>query len=91
VTVGQENSEHLTVQVKSPHSRAVTGKVAITAKATKGKPAQGRVITLKSGAGSCALAAKALRPGTYLLAAEYSGSRNVLTSDSPEKTLTVRR
>ena len=49
------------------------------------------MITLKSGAGNCTLPARALRPGTYLLTAAYGGSPNVLTSDSPKKTLTVRK
>jgi hypothetical protein len=91
VTLRHENAEHLTIQVKSSRSGAVTGKVTITAKTTGREPAQVCVITLKSGAGSCTLPAKALRPGTYLLTAAYAGSRNILTSDSPKKTLTIRK
>ena len=62
-----------------------------TGKATRRKPAQVCVITLRSGAGSCTLPARALRPGTYRLTATYDGSRNILTSDSPMKILTVRK
>jgi hypothetical protein len=91
VTLGHENAEHLTIQVKSPRSGAVTGKVTITAKTTGREPEQVCAITLKSGAGSCTLPAKALRPGTYLLTAAYAGNRNILTSHSPKKTLTIRK
>jgi hypothetical protein len=91
VTYGHENTEHLTVQVKSPYPGEVTGKVTVTAKTARGKPVKVCVVMLKSGAGSCTLTAKALRPAKYTLAAAYAGTAGILASDSPRKTLTVRK
>jgi hypothetical protein len=47
------------------------------------------VITLRSGRGSCTLAAFRLSPGTYRLTAAYPGSPDFGGSASPAKTLTV--
>ncbi len=90
VTFGHEKAEHLTVQVTSQPSGAVTGMVTITAKAATGKPVKVCVTTLKNGAGSCTPSAKALQPGTWRLTAAYGGAVGILTSQSPAKTLKVR-
>jgi hypothetical protein len=86
VTYGHETTEHMAVQVRSSYP----GKVTITAKTAKGS-AKVCVVTLKSGAGSCTLTAKQLRAGAYTLTAAYAGTTGILTSDSPKKTLTVRK
>jgi hypothetical protein len=91
VTLGHESTEHLSVQVRSPHPGAVTGKVTITAQPAKGKPAKVCVISLKSGKGSCTLKASALQPGGYKLTAAYGGSQAILASASTTKSLTVRK
>jgi hypothetical protein len=46
-------------------------------------------ITLKAGKGSCALAAKELKPGTYPLAASYPGKGGFTGSASARRTLKV--
>ena len=46
-------------------------------------------ITLSKGTGSCTLSVKALRTGTYRLAASYGGDGNYLSSGPGTKTLKV--
>ncbi len=89
VTYGHENAEHLTVHVTS--AAAVTGKVTVTAKPAKGKSVKLCVITLSSGAGSCTLARKALKSGSWKLTAAYGGAPDVVGSDSAQKALKVRK
>jgi large repetitive protein len=94
VTVGHENSEHLTVTVKPKFAgRTPTGKVTI--KATR----NGRSVTICSnlslvnGKASCTIARGKLRPGTYHLTATYGGSTFYTGSTSPissKDTLTVK-
>ena len=47
------------------------------------------VISLAKAKGTCKLASKKLRPGTYHLTASYPGSIRFAASTSPKKTLTV--
>jgi hypothetical protein len=89
VTYRHENAEHLTVHVTS--SGSVTGKVTITAKPAKGKSVKVCVITLKSGAGSCTMGRKALKPGSWKLTAAYGGAAGIVSSNSARKSLKVRK
>ena len=47
------------------------------------------VITLKAGTGSCTLAPKKLKPGSYALVARYRGQPEYNASASAKKTLKV--
>jgi hypothetical protein len=84
VKVGNEGTEHLSVQVKPKFSGTPTGKVTIKAGATSVC-----VITLKGGKGTCTLTARQLAAGTYHLTAGYSGTASFAVSTSTSKTLTV--
>jgi Bacterial Ig-like domain (group 3) len=90
-TFGHEQSERLSVLVKSSYPGAVGGKVTVRAKAARGRPVVLCVMRLKSGKGRCTLAAKALKAGTYRLTATYGGSPAIVTAVSPGKELTVRK
>jgi hypothetical protein len=69
VAYGHENGEKLTIKVSSPLGGTLTGTVTIKIKSTVLC-----TISLAKGAGSCTLAAKRLKPGTYSLTAAYGGS-----------------
>jgi hypothetical protein len=69
VAYGHENGEKLTVKVSSPLGGTLPGTVTIKIKSTVLC-----TISLAKGAGSCTLAAKRLKPGTYSLTAAYGGS-----------------
>jgi large repetitive protein len=88
--LGHENAEHLTVHVVAKYPGAVTGEVSIKAKPAHRFPFQVCVIKLKAGTGSCKLPTRALQPGTYALIAKYRSSIDILTSDSPKKSLRIR-
>ena len=81
---GKEQTEHLTVTVAAQYSGTPGGKVTIKAGTTTVC-----VITLSSGKGSCALAARKLRVGTHTLVAVYSGNSDFTRSTSTKKTLKV--
>jgi hypothetical protein len=86
VTYGHEGSEHLSVEVKPRYSGTPGGTVKVKS---------GRntvcVITLKSGKGSCVLAAKKLKAGTYHLVASYGGNADFAGANSGARTLTVAK
>jgi large repetitive protein len=88
--LGHENAEHLTVHVVAKYPGAVTGEVSIKAKPAHRFPFQVCVIKLKAGTGSCTLPTRALQPGTYVLIAKYRSTIDILTSDSPKKSLRIR-
>jgi len=83
VTYGHEQSERISVTVMARYSGTPTGTVTVKAGGTICS------ITLVSGKGSCKLAARQLRPGTYHLIASYPGNHDFLGSASARKTLTV--
>jgi large repetitive protein len=91
VTFGRENAEHVTVQVRPQYPSAVTGQVRIKAKEAGHLRFQVCLIKLKSGAGSCVLPVRAMRPGSYELVALYYGSTDILTSSSAEVSLRVKK
>lgn len=83
----KEKSERLRVKVSPEYTGVpVTGTVTVFASKTALC-----AITLKSGKGSCKLAAKALKAGKYRLEAEYSGSTVANGSKSKKEELTVVR
>jgi Bacterial Ig-like domain (group 3) len=84
ISYGHESSEKLTVKVAPRYAGVPAGRVAV-----KVGSATLCVITLKSGAGSCSLAAKRLKPGTYQLVASYAGNADYTGSASSKLTLTV--
>lgn len=84
VSYGHEQTEHLTVTVTPAFSGVPAGTVTVrTATATV------CVITLTSGKGTCTLAARKLRAGTYQLTAAYPGDADFTGSVSAAQTLTV--
>jgi hypothetical protein len=84
IRYGHEGSEKLTVSVSHVGSVYATGKVAV-----KAGSKTICTITLSKGTGSCTLSTKALRTGTYRLAASYGGDGNYLSSGPGTKTLKV--
>lgn len=82
VIQGSEQTEKISVRVSS--AGAPTGQAAVTAGATLLCK-----ITLVSSAGSCALRAAQLPPGSYRVTASYSGDGNTSLSVSPARALTV--
>jgi hypothetical protein len=84
VTYGHEQSEKLSVLVSPRYAGTVSGKVTV-----KAGPTTVCVITLKSGKGSCTLAARKLPAGTHTLTAAYPGSADFARSAATKKTLSV--
>ena len=87
VTYGHEQAEKLSVVVFPRYADSPSGRATVKA---------GRitvcVITLKPRtAGTCTMAAKKLRPGTYTLTATYPGSADYASAVSAGKTLTVAK
>jgi hypothetical protein len=84
ITFAKEGAEKLTVSVSGPPAARVT--------VTAGKTALCTVTLTASGkAGTCTLAAKTLRPGTYRLVAAYRGTAVYVASQSAAAKLTVRK
>lgn len=82
VAFGKEGAEKLTIAVSGPAAAKVT--------VTAGKTVVCTVILTAIGKpGSCTLAAKALKPGTYRLVAAYKGSAVYVASQSAPEKLTV--
>jgi Bacterial Ig-like domain (group 3) len=82
VAFGKEGAEKLTIAVSGPAAAKVT--------VTAGKTAVCTVVLTASGKpGSCTLAAKALKPGTYRLVATYRGNAVHVASQSAAAKLTV--
>jgi hypothetical protein len=86
VKYGHEQAARLAVRVAGRFTGTPSGKVAVRASGTVVC-----VITLVSGTGSCALAARELVPGSYRLSASYPGSIQFTGSVSGEQTLVVAR
>ncbi len=84
VIYGQERSERLTVRVTGQYAGMPAGKVTV-----KSGKVTVCTITLASGRGSCALAARKLPVGTRTLVAVYSGSSDFTGAASTRKTLKV--
>jgi hypothetical protein len=85
---GDEQAARLRVRVvpRSTGGQTPSGKVTVRAGGTVVC-----VITLASGTGSCAPAAKELAPGRYRLSASYPGSTQFTGSVSGEQTLVVAK
>jgi Bacterial Ig-like domain (group 3) len=86
VTFGKEQAERLSVAVAPQFGGTPAGTVTLKAGARTVC-----TITLKSGRGSCALAAKEFKPGTYQLTATYPGKGGFTGSASAPRTLKVAR
>jgi hypothetical protein len=84
VKFGHEQAEKISVKVGPRTGGTPGGKVTV-----KSGTATLRVMTLAGGKGSCGLAAKALKPGSYQLIASYGGSQTYAGSQSGGMTLTV--
>jgi Pro-kumamolisin, activation domain/Putative Ig domain/Bacterial Ig-like domain (group 3) len=83
VSYGDEQAGHLTVKVRAASgtpSGTVTVKAGTKALCT---------IRLKSGEGTCALAAKKLEPANYTLVASYPGNADFIASTSAQRALKV--
>ncbi|HTR94430.1 MAG TPA: Ig-like domain-containing protein [Trebonia sp.] len=83
VAYGAEGAQKITVTVQAT-TPAPAGKVTVTA---NGKAVC--TITLKNGTGSCRLAARQLKPGTYKAVAIYRGAAPYKASSSAAKTFKV--
>ncbi len=83
VTYGAEGAQKITVTVQAT-TPTPAGKVTVTA---NGKAVC--TITLKNGTGSCGLAARQLKPGTYKVTAAYRGAAPYRPSSSAQKTFKV--
>jgi hypothetical protein len=86
VTDGREQAEHLTVRVVSKHGGTPSGTVSV-----KAGTATVCLVTLRSGRGSCTLAARQLKPATYHLVAHWPGGPGFHGSASAARTLTVAK
>jgi hypothetical protein len=87
VKLGQEQAEHLIVQVSPKFTGpAPAGKVTIKA-GTTGIC----TIILVQATGGCTLSASRLPPGTYSLTAAYPATSPYAGSTSPKQTLTVTK
>ena len=86
VVYGHEQSEKLSVKVKAANGEPLAGAVAVKAGSTV-------VCTIKlsDGVGSCRPTASKLKPGTYSLAAKYGPTQVYMGSQSPAKTLKVKK
>jgi hypothetical protein len=80
---GEEQQEKLTVRVAPRYAGRASGTVTV-----RWRGVTACVITLKKGSGTCLLAAKEFKPGTYNLVAAYKGDAD-FNGSSAEKTLTV--
>jgi hypothetical protein len=81
---GHEQAERLSVHVAPKAGGTPGGKVTV-----KAGSVTLCVISLAKAKGTCRLASKKLKPGTYHLTASYPGSIRFAASTSPKKTLTV--
>ena len=83
---GSEQAERLAVRVVPRFSGVAVGTVTVRAGS-----AVVCLIRLASGAGSCALTAGRLAPGSYRLVASYPGSTDFTASASQQQPLTVSK
>jgi hypothetical protein len=86
VKYGHEQSVRVSVTITAKFHGPVTGTVTVIAGSVKIC-----VITLRNGAGSCALTARKLAPGARKLAARYAGNVTYQPALSLPRTLTVKR
>ena len=86
VTYGKEQAERLSVSAAPQFGGTPAGTVTV-----KAGTRTLCTIKLKSGKGSCALTAKALKPGTYQLTASYPGKGGFTGSASAPRTLKVTK
>ena len=86
VVYRHEQSEKLSVRVKASNGEPLGGAVTV-----KAGSAVVCTITLSDGAGSCRPAASKLKPGTYSLVAKYGPTQIYMSSQSPAKTLKVKK
>jgi hypothetical protein len=86
VRFGNEQAEHISVQVRARDGSTPGGKVTVRAGTIRLC-----LITLSSGTGRCTLTARQLRVGTYQLVASYPGSAQLARSASAKVTLVVTR
>jgi hypothetical protein len=86
IRFGHEQAEKISVKVTGRTGGTPGGKVTV-----KAGSAAICVITLTHGKGSCAPAARKLRPGSYHVTAVYGGSGTYAGSVSAKKTLTVTK
>ena len=84
VKFGHEQSEKLSVKVKPRTGGTPSGKVTVAAGSRTLC-----TIKLANGKGSCTLAAKRLKPGTYRLTGIYGGDRKYAGAAYPAQSLTV--
>jgi hypothetical protein len=86
IAFGHDTAEHLPVKVTARFGTTTAGRVTIKA---------GRTtlctITLKAGIGRCTLAAKQLKPDTFILTAAYAGSPDYRPSASAARPVTVTK
>ena len=86
VVYGHEQSEKLSVRVKASNGEPLSGAVTVRAGSTTVC-----TISLSDGAGSCRPAASKLKPGRYSLVARYGPTQIYMSSQSPAKTLRVKK
>jgi hypothetical protein len=86
IRFGHEQAERISVKVTPRTGGTPGGKVTV-----KAGSAALCVVTLAHGKGSCSLAARKLRPGSYRVTARYGGSQTYAGSASGTKTLTIAK
>jgi hypothetical protein len=86
VKYGNEQRLRVSVTVTAKFRGPASGTVTVTAGSVKIC-----VITLRNGAGSCALTARKLAPGARKLTARYAGNVTYQPSVSVPRTLTVKK
>jgi hypothetical protein len=86
VKYGNEQSVRVSVTVTAKFHGPATGTVTVIAGS-----ARICVITLRNGAGSCALTARELAPGAHKLTARYAGNVTYQPARSVPRTLTVKK
>jgi hypothetical protein len=87
ITYGHETAERLSVAVTPRFADTPAAKVSVKA----GKTTICVIILNKADKGSCTLAARQLKSGSYPLVAAYSGSADYDPSASAKRTLTVAK
>lgn len=86
VKYGKEQSVRVSVTITAKFHGPATGTVTVIAGSVKIC-----AITLRNGAGSCALTARKLAPGAHKLTAKYAGNVAYLPALSLPRTLTVKK
>jgi hypothetical protein len=89
-TYGKERAERLTAAVTARYGGPPGGKVVIKARKGTNPAITICTITLASGKGTCVLAARQLKTGTYTLTARYLGATDFARSAATAKLTVVR-